>query len=64
MSLDACKIWQSKRALRERLRALPVAEKLRMLDAMRESFVSILADNKNAPRAQVHGRFATYRDEP
>ena len=43
MSFDFTNIWKSKRALRERLRALPIAEKLRMLDAMRESFISIRA---------------------
>jgi hypothetical protein len=63
MSFDLHKIWQSKRALRERLRALPVAEKLRMLDAMRESFLSIRAATKKAPRARLHGRLATYRDD-
>lgn len=41
MSVDLSKIRESKRALRERLRTLPVSEKLRMLDAMREAAVRI-----------------------
>ena len=36
MSLDLRKILESKRALRRDLAARPIAEKLRMLDAMRE----------------------------
>jgi hypothetical protein len=36
MSLDLQKILESKRALRSKLAARPVAEKLRMLDALRE----------------------------
>lgn len=36
MSFDLKKILESKRAFRRDLAALPVAEKLRMLDAMRE----------------------------
>lgn len=43
MSFDFSSVWKSKRALRERLRALPISEKLRMLDVMRESVVSIRA---------------------
>ena len=36
MSFDLEKILESKRALRRQLAARPVAEKLRMLDALRE----------------------------
>jgi hypothetical protein len=36
MSFDLQKILESKRALRRDLAARPVAEKLRMLDALRE----------------------------
>ncbi len=35
MSLDLRKILESKRALRSELASRPIAEKLRMLDAMR-----------------------------
>lgn len=53
MSFDFSNIWESKRALRERLRALPIAEKLRMLEEMRESIVSIRAA-KPAQAARGH----------
>lgn len=36
MSFDLEKIRESKRAYRKKLAALPIAEKLRMLDALRE----------------------------
>jgi hypothetical protein len=39
-------LWRSKRALRERLAARPVAEKLRLLDAMYESALSIRSANR------------------
>jgi hypothetical protein len=45
MSFDFERIWKSKRALRERLAALPIAEKLRLLDAMRERAVAIQGKN-------------------
>jgi hypothetical protein len=38
---DLQKILESKRALRRELAVKPIAEKLRMLDAMRESAVRI-----------------------
>jgi hypothetical protein len=41
MSLDLQKILESKRALRKNLAARPVAEKLRMLDALRERELAI-----------------------
>jgi hypothetical protein len=41
MSLDLEKILESKRALRRDLAARPVAEKLRMLDAMRQRELDI-----------------------
>ena len=41
MTFDLQKILESKRALRRDLAARPVAEKLRMLDAMREREVAI-----------------------
>ena len=36
MSFDLQRILESKRAFRKRLASLPLAEKLRMLDALRE----------------------------
>jgi hypothetical protein len=41
MSFDLQKILESKRTLRRSLAARPVAEKLRMLDALREREVAI-----------------------
>ena len=41
MTFDLQKILESKRALRRDLAARPVAEKLRMLDALREREVAI-----------------------
>lgn len=41
MSFDLQRILESKRALRRNLAMRPVAEKLRMLDAMREREIAI-----------------------
>jgi len=41
MSFDLQKMLESKRALRRQLAARPVAEKLRMLDALRERELAI-----------------------
>ncbi len=41
MSLDLQKILESKRALRRSLAARPIAEKLRILDALRERELAI-----------------------
>jgi hypothetical protein len=41
MSFDFARIWKSKRALRKRLAAQPIAEKLRLLDALRERAVTL-----------------------
>ena len=49
-TFDFDRVWRSKRALRERLAGRPVAEKLRLLDAMYESALSI----RNANRRQVN----------
>jgi hypothetical protein len=43
MKFDFERIWKSKRALSERLAAQPLAEKLRMLDALRERSVALRA---------------------
>jgi hypothetical protein len=42
MTVDLTKILESKRALRRELAARPVAEKLRMLEVMRERDMAIL----------------------
>lgn len=41
MTFDMQKIFESKRALRRQLAALPLAEKLKMLDALRERTLTL-----------------------
>ncbi|MGA2750349.1 MAG: hypothetical protein ABSG59_16360 [Verrucomicrobiota bacterium] len=62
MSLDLQKILQSKRALRRDLAARPVAEKLRLLDALRERELAIRGRplHPSAPREQP----AVHRTKP
>ena len=57
MSFDLQKILESKRALRRHLTARPLAEKLRMLDALRERELAIRG------RA-VHSDSSALREEP
>ncbi len=59
MSFDLQRILESKRALRRHLATRPVAEKLRMLDAMRERAVAI----RGASPA-ISGHSALVREEP
>ena len=47
MSFDLEKILASKRALRRDLAARPIAEKLRMLDALRERTLILRAASKS-----------------
>lgn len=55
MSIDLEKIWASKAAYRKRQAALPFAEKLRILDKMRERQLFI---------AKVREKLAAERREP
>ena len=57
MSFDLQKILESKRALRRDLAARPVAEKLRMLDALRERELAIRGRT-------IHPNSGTLREEP
>jgi len=57
MSFDLQKILESKRALRKELAALPVAEKLRMLDALHERELAIR-------RSTVPSDGDTLREQP
>ncbi len=50
MTFDLQKILESKRAYRQTLAAKPLAEKLRMLDAMRERALAIRAAKPNVVR--------------
>ena len=57
MTFDLQKIIESKRALRRKLASLPVAEKLRMLEALRERELAIRG------RA-VHSDPSVLREDP
>ena len=46
MSFDLQRVRESKRALRQRLAALPIADKLRLLDIMRGRAIAIRAANR------------------
>lgn len=48
MSLDMDQVARSKEALRQRLASLPFAEKLRLLDALRERALAIRAASTQA----------------
>ncbi len=52
MSLDLDRILQSKRTHRAKLAALPIAEKLRLLDAMRERSLTIRNASPSAIREE------------
>lgn len=54
MTIDLTKILESKRMLRRELAALPVAEKLRMLEAMRERDACIRAQGVELKPSRIH----------
>jgi len=56
VSVDWQKVSESKQAYRRKLAALPIAEKLRLLDAMRERAVTI--------REATHRESITVHEEP
>jgi len=56
MSFDLTNILQSKRAMRHHLATLPVAEKLRILDSLRERALAI--------RGKTTGSTGSVREEP
>jgi len=47
--LDFERIWESKRALRQRLAAAPIAQKLRMLDELRERALALRRASSRSP---------------
>ena len=61
MSFDLQKILESKRALRRNLAARPVAEKLRMLDALRERALAIGTHVRSATTDALHEKSPDYR---
>lgn len=64
MSFDLQKMLESKRALRRSLAARPVAEKLRMLDAMRERELAIRGSAAHSDSSVVREDPAPYRTKP
>ena len=53
MSFDFERIWEGKRALRRQLAEMPIVEKLRLLDAMRERALTI-GNATHRPAKAVH----------
>lgn len=64
MNVDLSKILESKRALRRHLAARPVAEKLRMLDALRERELTLRGSTAHAGSGVVREASVPYRDKP
>lgn len=64
MSFDLQRILESKRALRRNLAARPVAEKLRLLDALRERELTIRGRAVHSNSSAVREEPASYRIEP
>ena len=64
MSFDLQKILESKRALRRDLAARPVAEKLRMLDALRERELAIRGHAVHSDSNALREDPALYRTKP
>lgn len=61
MSFDLQKILESKRTLRRDLAARPVAEKLRILDALRERELAIRGRAMHSVSSTVREESAPYR---
>ena len=64
MSFDLAKILQSKRAFRQRLAARPIAEKLAMLDALRERALTLRSSGLAAGAEALHEEPPPYRVQP
>jgi len=63
MSFDLARILRSKRDFRQRLAARPVAEKLAMLDALRERALAIRAARPPLESGKLRETPAPYRAE-
>ncbi len=61
MTFDLQKILASKRAYRQALAAKPIAEKLQMLDALRERALTIRAVTKPNVLRESPGKYRTPR---
>lgn len=64
MTFDLHTILESKRALRRNLAARPVAEKLRLLDALRERQLAIRAKAAPPDSIRLREETAPYRAKP
>jgi len=64
MSFDLQKILESKRALRRNLASRPIAEKLRMLDTLREREIAIRGKAAVAETGILREKAASYRIKP
>ena len=64
MSFDLQKMLESKRALRRQLAARPVAEKLRLLDALRERELAIRGRALHSNSSVLREEPAPYRTKP
>jgi len=63
MTFDLQAIFESKRALRRNLAARPIAEKLRMLDALRERELAIRGRHSPAESSSLREVPVPYRAE-
>ena len=64
MTFDLDKIQQSKREFRQRLAARPIAEKLAMLDALRERALAIRPPRAAHEAGALHDAASPYRVRP
>ncbi len=63
MTFDLAKIRQSKRAFRQRLAALPIEEKLAMLDSLRERALAIRPTTSTPEEGRLREQPPSYRVE-
>ena len=61
MTFDLKRMLESKKALRRKLAGRPVAEKLAMLDALRERAVALREATGHMPHSAVHEAPEKYR---
>jgi hypothetical protein len=64
MTFDLAKILQSKREFRQRLAARPIAEKLAMLDALRERALALRAAQPVTGASVLREEPPPYRVQP
>ncbi len=61
MTFDLAKILESKREFRQRLAARPIAEKLAMLDALRERTIAIRPRRPSSEEGVLREQPPSYR---